>query len=97
MLIPSYDEIMAEFKDTLFTHGLSFSRSAAVDEKTELKAIESAAANSLTNVSKNNIQVPKDEDDSKHVPIDNENVFIERTLGKYKEHERETRRMRRVN
>ena len=55
MLIPSYDEIMAEFKDTLFTHGLSFSRTAAVDEKTELKAIESAAANSLTNVSKNNI------------------------------------------
>lgn len=28
--------------------------------------------------------------------IDNENVFIERSLGKYKEHERETRRARRV-
>jgi len=55
MLIPSYDEIMAEFKDTLFMHGLQFSRSTTNEENSELKAIESAAANSQINVSKNDI------------------------------------------
>lgn len=54
MLIPSYDEIMAEFKDTLFTHGLPFSR-GTVEDNSELKAIESAPANSQINVSKNDI------------------------------------------
>lgn len=40
VLIPSYDEIMTEFKDTLGTHGLNFG-----GHSSQL-AIESAAANS---------------------------------------------------
>jgi hypothetical protein len=31
-LIPTYGEILAEFKDTLFTHGLTFSVPSAVEE-----------------------------------------------------------------
>lgn len=60
-LIPTYGEILAEFKDTLFTHGLTFSVPSAVEEdvqNTDQKPQESAASNPQTNVSnENSVQV----------------------------------------